>query len=47
MLQFSHKAIVHQVFGLELADFFVGQSQESDYVVDAFDGGVDTALVEP
>lgn len=43
LLQFSHNAIVHQVPGLELADLFIGESQEPDHVARVFDGGVDAA----
>jgi hypothetical protein len=43
LLKFFYKTIVHQVFGLELADFFVGDSQEPDHVARVFDGGVDAA----
>ena len=44
-LQLFYNAVIHQILGLEAADFFVGSAQQADDVANAIDARKDFPLV--
>src|SRR5262245_45470629 len=46
LFQLPHHAIIDQVFGLEAADFFVRDAQQTNNVANAFNAGIEFFLIE-
>src|SRR3989337_61738 len=44
--QFFDKPVIHHLFSLEAADFFIARSQKADHIAQSLDVGIDAPLVE-